>query len=236
MFIFEEEGGDYSKFTVVLASKRSRSAFTVEDLERPKIITHTLTKHYKITPFQVVHKIAHLERADREIRPLHANSPTSCQQLPTDLTASRPDSCRLGRQAQASGDKCPVIVNGQTSNCGSQQKIANSVWQTMYSEKQLCPVSSIQCLTRDCGNIFTLLHRKPDKISPREEKKFAIRTFSHIFANLNEGLPLSFVSFSSKQMHENLTSSPDGGIGRRVGLKHQCPKGCAGSTPAPGTF
>ena len=28
---------------------------------------------------------------------------------------------------------------------------------------------------------------------------------------------------------------PDGGIGRRVGLKHQCPKGCAGSTPAPGT-
>ena len=29
---------------------------------------------------------------------------------------------------------------------------------------------------------------------------------------------------------------PDGGIGRRVGLKHQCPKGCAGSTPAPGTM
>ena len=31
------------------------------------------------------------------------------------------------------------------------------------------------------------------------------------------------------------TKGPDGGIGRRVGLKHQCPKGCAGSTPAPGT-
>ena len=30
-------------------------------------------------------------------------------------------------------------------------------------------------------------------------------------------------------------SSPDGGIGRRAGLKHQWPRGCAGSTPAPGT-
>ena len=29
--------------------------------------------------------------------------------------------------------------------------------------------------------------------------------------------------------------SPDGGIGRRAGLKHQWPRGCAGSTPAPGT-
>ena len=28
---------------------------------------------------------------------------------------------------------------------------------------------------------------------------------------------------------------PDGGIGRRAGLKHQWPQGCAGSTPAPGT-
>ncbi len=28
---------------------------------------------------------------------------------------------------------------------------------------------------------------------------------------------------------------PDGGIGRRVGLKHQWPQGCAGSIPAPGT-
>ncbi len=28
---------------------------------------------------------------------------------------------------------------------------------------------------------------------------------------------------------------PDGGIGRRVGLKHQCPQGHAGSTPALGT-
>lgn len=55
-----------SKFIVVLVSNRSRSAFIVDDLERPKIITHTLTKHYKITPFQVVHKIAHLERAKRK--------------------------------------------------------------------------------------------------------------------------------------------------------------------------
>jgi hypothetical protein len=30
--------------------------------------------------------------------------------------------------------------------------------------------------------------------------------------------------------------SPDGGIGRRAGLKHQWPQGCAGSIPAPGTF
>lgn len=29
--------------------------------------------------------------------------------------------------------------------------------------------------------------------------------------------------------------SPDGGIGRRTGLKIQRPQGCAGSTPAPGT-
>ncbi len=29
---------------------------------------------------------------------------------------------------------------------------------------------------------------------------------------------------------------PDGGIGRRAGLKHQWPRGCAGSTPAPGTL
>ena len=29
--------------------------------------------------------------------------------------------------------------------------------------------------------------------------------------------------------------SPDGGIGRRAGLKHQWPQGCAGSIPAPGT-
>lgn len=28
---------------------------------------------------------------------------------------------------------------------------------------------------------------------------------------------------------------PDGGIGRRTGLKIQRPQGCAGSTPAPGT-
>ena len=35
--------------------------------------------------------------------------------------------------------------------------------------------------------------------------------------------------------HKHPVSCPDGGIGRRVGLKHQCPKGCAGSTPAPGT-
>lgn len=58
--------GADSKFIVVLVSNRSRSAFIVDDLERPKIITHTLTKHYKITPFQVVHKIAHLERAKRK--------------------------------------------------------------------------------------------------------------------------------------------------------------------------
>ena len=30
-------------------------------------------------------------------------------------------------------------------------------------------------------------------------------------------------------------SCPDGGIGRRAGLKHQWPQGRAGSTPAPGT-
>ena len=40
---------------------------------------------------------------------------------------------------------------------------------------------------------------------------------------------------SSKHWELPLLISPDGGIGRPVGLKHQCPKGCAGSTPAPGT-
>ena len=51
---------------------------------------------------------------------------------------------------------------------------------------------------------------------------------------------------SSRALPPAATTGPDGGIGRRVGLKHQCPKGCAGSThqcpkgcagstPAPGT-
>lgn len=32
------------------------------------------------------------------------------------------------------------------------------------------------------------------------------------------------------------TVGPDGGTGRRVGLKNQWPQGRAGSIPAPGTF
>jgi hypothetical protein len=33
-----------------------------------------------------------------------------------------------------------------------------------------------------------------------------------------------------------LLKCPDGGIGRRAGLKHQWQQCCAGSIPAPGTF
>ena len=29
--------------------------------------------------------------------------------------------------------------------------------------------------------------------------------------------------------------SPDGGIGRRASFRDQCPQGCAGSSPVPGT-
>ena len=47
-------------------------------------------------------------------------------------------------------------------------------------------------------------------------------------------IPLHF-NFHSSGSTARCRTSPDGGIGRRVGLKHQCPKGCAGSTPAPGT-
>ena len=36
-------------------------------------------------------------------------------------------------------------------------------------------------------------------------------------------------------LHLLPVTGPDGGIGRRAGLKHQWPKGCAGSIPAPGT-
>ncbi len=32
-----------------------------------------------------------------------------------------------------------------------------------------------------------------------------------------------------------IKNCPDGGIGRRAGLKHQWGKTCAGSIPAPGT-
>ena len=49
---------------------------------------------------------------------------------------------------------------------------------------------------------------------------------------------LKIMSTFATQMRNKLTQSkcPDGGIGRRVGLKHQLQQCCAGSIPAPGTI
>ena len=42
--------------------------------------------------------------------------------------------------------------------------------------------------------------------------------------------------FNFASLESDLTACPDGGIGRRAGLKHQWLQGCAGSIPAPGTI
>ena len=41
--------------------------------------------------------------------------------------------------------------------------------------------------------------------------------------------------FDSDPSLQSTSRSPGGGIGRRYGLKIRCPKGRAGSSPAPGT-
>ncbi len=46
---------------------------------------------------------------------------------------------------------------------------------------------------------------------------------------------VTFFSIFAPAMFTNNAKCPDGGIGRRAGLKHQWGNTCAGSTPALGT-
>ena len=48
--------------------------------------------------------------------------------------------------------------------------------------------------------------------------------------------PSGFTARLAYRTTARMAESVDGGIGRRAGLKHQWPRGCAGSTPAPGTI
>jgi hypothetical protein len=54
-----------------------------------------------------------------------------------------------------------------------------------------------------------------------------------IFASRFNEQNRKFLKF--KDFYFNIKNCPDGGIGRRAGLKHLCLHWHAGSTPAPGT-